>query len=81
MLAGDPKARAFGEQLGRTVALPPVPEIELIVQRVAQYAEQAARGQRTVEDATEALDREVDRILEKRRWMLERAAQVAEARP
>jgi multiple sugar transport system substrate-binding protein len=81
VLAGDPKARAFGEQLSRTVALPQVPEIELIVQRVAQYAEQAARGQRSVEDATEALDREVDRILEKRRWMLERAAQVAEARP
>ena len=79
VLAGDPYARAFGEQLTRTRALPAVPEIELIVQRVAQYAEQAARGQRSVDDATEALDREVDRILEKRRWMLERAGRTAAA--
>lgn len=73
VLANDPYARAFGEQLTRTAALPAVPEIELIVQRVAQYAEQAARGRMTVDAALAALDLEVDRILEKRRWMLARA--------
>ena len=78
-LANDPHARAFREQLARTAPLPPVPEAELIVQRVAQYAEQAARGQRSVDDATRALDREVDRILEKRRWMQSRAARPAVA--
>lgn len=73
-LANDSKTRAFGEQLRRTVPLPPVPEWELIAQRVAQYAEQAARGRLTTDAALRALDREVDRVLEKRRWMLDRAA-------
>jgi multiple sugar transport system substrate-binding protein len=47
-----------------------VPEIELIVSRVAQAAERAARGQQTIDEALAGLDAEVDVILEKRRWML-----------
>jgi multiple sugar transport system substrate-binding protein len=79
-LANDPHARAFREQLARTAPLPPVPEAELIVQRVAQYAEQAARGRMTVDAALAALDGEVDRILEKRRWVLDRRAERVGAR-
>jgi len=38
-----------------------------------QYAaEEVVRGRMTVEEATRALDRKVDAILEKRRWMLAR---------
>jgi multiple sugar transport system substrate-binding protein len=47
-----------------------VPEIELIVSRVAQAAERVARGQQTVDQALAALDADVDGILEKRRWLL-----------
>jgi multiple sugar transport system substrate-binding protein len=47
-----------------------VPEIELIVSRVAQAAERAARGQQTIDEALAGLDADVDQILEKRRWML-----------
>ena len=69
-LAGDRYLAAFRTQLGRVVPSPAVPEIELIVSRVAQAAERAARGQQTIDDALAGLDADVDRILEKRRWML-----------
>ncbi len=74
VLANDVHARAFREQLERTIPLPAVPEAELIVQRVAQYAEQVARGALTMDGALAALDGEVNRILEKRRWVLDREA-------
>ena len=73
-LVGDAEARAFREQLTRAVPTPAVPEWELIAQRVAQYAEQAARGRLSTDAALTALDREVDRVLEKRRWMLDQRA-------
>ena len=69
-LANDPHLAAFRTQLGRVVPSPAVPEIELIVSRVAQAAERAARGQQTVDEALAALDADVDGILEKRRWLL-----------
>lgn len=72
VLANDPKARAFGEQLTRAVPLPQVPEWEQIAQRVAQYAEQAARRRMTVDAALAGLDRDVNDILAKRRWVLDR---------
>jgi multiple sugar transport system substrate-binding protein len=65
--------RAFWEQLQRVVPLPQVPEWELIATRVFEYAEQAIRGGVPVDTALARLDREVDRILERRRWLLDRA--------
>jgi multiple sugar transport system substrate-binding protein len=69
-LASDKYLAAFRTQLGRVVPSPAVPEIELIVSRVAQAAERAARGQQTIDEALAGLDADVDQILEKRRWML-----------
>jgi len=69
-LAADPHLAAFRTQLGQVVPSPAVPEIELIVSRVAQAAERAARGQQTIDEALAGLDADVDRILEKRRWLL-----------
>lgn len=74
LLANDPEARAFRDQLTRVVPLPQVPEWESIAQSVAQHAEEAARGHMTVDAALASLDREVNGILAKRRWMLDRAA-------
>ena len=71
-LAGDPHARAFLEQLRRVQPTPKVPEWEQIATRVAQAAEQVARGRRSADDALKALDRDVNAMLEKRRWMLAR---------
>jgi multiple sugar transport system substrate-binding protein len=69
-LAHDKYLAAFRTQLGRVVPSPAVPEIELIVNLVAQAAERAARGQQTVDEALAGLDADVDRILEKRRWLM-----------
>ena len=71
-LADDDKARAFYEQLQRVVPLPPVPEWELIATRIASAAEAAARGRQSNDEALASLERDVNQILEKRRWMLAR---------
>jgi multiple sugar transport system substrate-binding protein len=71
-LAGDPHARAFLEQLRHVQPMPQVPEWEQIATRVAQAAEQVARGSRSTDEALAALDRDVNAMLEKRRWMLAR---------
>ncbi|HET6340677.1 MAG TPA: sugar ABC transporter substrate-binding protein [Gemmatimonadota bacterium] len=71
-LAGDAKARAFRQQLERAVPLPRVPEWERIATKVYEYGEAAARGRLTVDQALAALDADVDRMLEKRRWLLAR---------
>jgi multiple sugar transport system substrate-binding protein len=71
-LAGDRHARAFLEQLRRVKPTPQVPEWEQIATRVAQAAEQVARGRRSTDEALAALDRDVNAMLEKRRWMLAR---------
>jgi multiple sugar transport system substrate-binding protein len=71
-LAGDPHARAFLEQLRRVQPTPKVPEWEQIATRVAQAAEQVARGRRSTDAALADLDRDVNAMLEKRRWMLAR---------
>lgn len=73
-LATNAHAAAFRSQLDRVVPLPKVPEAEQIVNRVFEQGERAARGQATVDEALTALDGEVDRLLEKRRWMLSRHA-------
>ena len=70
--ANDPKIRAFGEQLARVVSTPKIPEWELIASRVQELAETAVRGAAPPDTVLAALDREVNRVLRKRRWMLEK---------
>jgi multiple sugar transport system substrate-binding protein len=71
-LARDTYAAAFHDQLERVKPTPKVPEWERIVNEMQLAAEQVVRGGMDVEQATRALDRRVDAILEKRRWMLAR---------
>ena len=73
-LANNRYARAFRVQLDRMVPLPQVPEWEQIATKVFEYGEQAIRGRMTVDATLAALDRDVNGLLEKRRWMAERAA-------
>ncbi len=63
-------AAAFYTQLNHVVAAPKIPEWEQIAQKVREYGEIVSRDRMTVDEGTTALDRDVDRILEKRRWML-----------
>jgi multiple sugar transport system substrate-binding protein len=74
-LLDDPRTRAFWEQLERVVATPKIPEWEQIAYRVQERAEAAVRGRLSPEEALRALDADVDRILAKRRWMLERGGE------
>lgn len=73
-LANDPKVQAFREQLERVASLPHVPEIELILTRLYEQSERAIRGNVPVPVVLTDLDNQVDRILEKRRWVLDQQA-------
>ena len=70
-LAGDPYSRAFREQLENARATPKVAEWERIANEMQRAAERVVRGGANPDDTLRNLDAEVDKILEKRRWMLE----------
>ncbi len=69
-LAGNKYAAAFFEQLKHAVPTPKVPEWEQIAQKVREYCELISMDQLTVEKGMAELDRQVDVILEKRRWLV-----------
>ena len=69
---GDARTLAFKRQLERVTATPKIPEWEQIANRVWVAAEQAIRGSETPAGALELLDTDVDRMLAKRRWLLEK---------
>ncbi|HHB12636.1 MAG TPA: extracellular solute-binding protein [Chromatiales bacterium] len=68
----DPRAAAFWVQLQHVRPTPRIPEWERIADKIAQYGEATVRGRLDVDEALERLDRDVDVILEKRRWLLDR---------
>jgi len=70
-------ATAFRDQLTRARPSPQVPEIERIYQRLREYAEFVVRGQMTEDEALAALDRDVDQMLDKRRFLLDRRARAS----
>jgi multiple sugar transport system substrate-binding protein len=71
LLQNDPYIQAFFTQFHQVISTPKVPEWEQIAfSKIQQYAEIAARGDMSVEEALTALDEDVDRILEKRRWLM-----------
>ena len=70
VLTADGNTRAFREQLERVVATPKVPEWELIASRLQDRAESVVRGAVPPDSALARLDRDIDRILEKRRWLM-----------
>ena len=80
-LRDDVHARAFREQLERARATPKVPEWERIATELRLVGEEMVNGRLGVDEAAVELDRRTDAILEKRRWMLDRAAQAQDATP
>ena len=71
-LIRDPAVEPFRTQLDRATALPKVPEWERIVTEMQIVAERMVRGQFSVDEAAKEIDVRADRLLEKRRWMLDR---------
>lgn len=80
-LANDTLARAFRDQLERVKPTPGVLEWERIVQEMRYTSERVVRGGEPQDTAVRELDKHVDDILEKRRWMHERDAGVAKSPP
>ncbi len=72
VLADNRRTAAFRAQLERVAPLPKVPEWENIATKVFEHGERAVRGRAGIEATLRALDRDVDRLLEKRRWMMDR---------
>lgn len=73
-LQGDPKARAFRDQLERVKSTPLVPEWEQIATEMQLVAARAIAGQLGIDQATAEIDARTDAILAKRRWVLARQA-------
>ena len=73
LLRDDAQAHAFREQLERVKCTPAVPEWERIADMMQQLAARAVAGELTVDQATAEMDRQADRILAKRRSLLDRA--------
>jgi len=71
-LASDSAAQAFRVQLTRAVPTPMVPEWEEVTTRIMDQTEAAVRGGTTPAEALATLDAEVDRLLERRRYLLAR---------
>lgn len=70
-LAGDQYLQVLGRQLERAQAVPKVPEWERIVTEMQVVAERMVRGEYSVDAAAAEIDQRADRLLEKRRWMLD----------
>ena len=73
-LAGDAKTASFRLQLEHVRATPKVPEWEQIAAKVWERLEPVARGAKGLDASLASLDVDVDAILEKRRWLLDRKA-------
>jgi multiple sugar transport system substrate-binding protein len=73
-LARDEHARAFFDQLERVKPAPKVPEWERIATELRLVVERVVHGDLAAERAPDELDARADRILEKRRWLLDRKA-------
>ena len=73
-LVADREIAAFRTQLDRTAALPRLPEAENMVISLAEIGQLAARGQYDARSGALALDAKIEKMLEKRRWVLAREA-------
>ena len=71
-LQHDTKAQAFRQQLERVRPTPLVPEWERIANEMQLVAAQTIAGELSIDQATAEMDRRADRILGKRRWVLDR---------
>ena len=78
-LASDAPSQAFAQQLERVRAAPKIPEWERIFQEMQLTAERVVQRTQGAQAACQQLDAWVDALLEKRRWLRERARVAAGA--
>jgi multiple sugar transport system substrate-binding protein len=68
-------AQAFRVQMDRMRAPPKVPEWYRIQEEMRIVSERVVQNRMSVDAAVEELDRKADRMLEKRRWLMDRGKQ------
>lgn len=68
-LETQPHTRAFWAQLAAVRPTPRIPEWERIAALLARHVERVARGAVSLDEALATLDRDVDAMLAKRRWL------------
>jgi multiple sugar transport system substrate-binding protein len=73
-LKADVHTLAFRDQLERVRPVPQVPEWERIATELRVVLEQVVHGKLPAADMPAEMDRRADRMLEKRRWMMDRKA-------
>jgi multiple sugar transport system substrate-binding protein len=78
-LARDRYMRVFGLQLQHVAAAPKIPEWEEISMKLEEKVEAMVLGATQPDSAVRTLDGEVWKILEKRRWLIERDRRLAGA--
>lgn len=66
----DQEMAAFYTQLENVVPTPKIAEWEQVAVKIQEHLEQVIFGRITLEKAVENLNKDVDRILEKRQWLL-----------
>lgn len=71
-LAADPVMAAFATQLDHARPVPKLPEWERVVSEMQVVADHMVRGSFTLREAAAEMDRRADRLLAKRRWLLEK---------
>jgi len=72
VIQADLEIQAFYQQLEQVIPTPKIAEWEQIAVTIQQHLEEVIHHQTTLESAVVALNRDVDQILAKRRWLLER---------
>lgn len=70
-LAEEARAAAFAAQLSAMSPPPRIPEWERIAAAIGRHAEAVILGHMERDAALASLDAEIDRILEKRRWLID----------
>jgi multiple sugar transport system substrate-binding protein len=73
-ISTDPYTRAFRTQLEQLRTFPQVPEWEQIMQAMRVMAERVVQDRESVAAASQEFDVEVDAMLAKRRWLLDKHA-------
>jgi multiple sugar transport system substrate-binding protein len=68
----NPYVKAFWEQLQWLSPPPKIPEWERIATKIAQHSEAVVREDTTPDKALLQLDADINRMLEKRRWLMQK---------
>lgn len=70
MIRTDAEIQAYYEQLQHVVPTPKIPEWEQVATKLQEHLERVALGQRSLQETIPRLNKDVDDILAKRRWLL-----------